>query len=172
MGRLILIRHGDIKRDEGRKGYDIDELTKTATHFISLYPKILEERDLVPDLVLYEFTKNNAHLNRCRQTIEPFSDLCECKPIAVEELVAELASNPGKTTVFCYMSEHIYLWPKIEGIHFICQYAGIARLNDILKSHKDMLYKNMLVCDFSENGIRYREDIETGTSKTDYTQGY
>jgi hypothetical protein len=172
MGKLILIRHGDIKRDESRKDFDVDELTKTAMHFTSLYPKILEERNLAPDLVLYESTKNNAQVNRCRQTIQPFSDLCECKPIKVQELEVELTSNPDKTIVLCYMSEHIYLWPKIEGTHFICRYAGIARLVDIRKLHRDMLYKYMLICDFNEIGIRYLEDIQTVTIKHDYTHGY
>ena len=70
MGKLILIRHGDIKRDESRKDYDSDELTETATHFISLYPRILEERGLAPDLVLHESTKNNVQVNRWRQTVQ------------------------------------------------------------------------------------------------------
>ena len=62
------------------------------------------------------------------------------------------------------MSEHLKLWPKILGEHYICNAAGYRDgKQKLTKDQVYMLYENFLVCSFGEDDVvRFSYEIPIG----------
>jgi hypothetical protein len=162
--KVIWIRHATTDRESGG-----DTLDNAGCDYAERLPDLLKTHDIMPEIVFVDRSEPEAQ--RCDCTVAKVIESGSCaKELKRKDVRGQLnfcASLSVSVVAICYMSVSLKHMPRIYGApKDLEKWMDDPSLSKPPCSITDWLYENILVSEFSTEGLKFVCKIPTGNSRS------